>query len=264
MELTEKERKLLDLYRFHKKKKRKRLLIGSFVVLALLGSLYTGYKYVYEPTKKSVAKMEEQVEKVDRSAPSLILSKESIEIKEGDAIDYMSFVSHAADEKDGNITDKVKYTPIDTSKSGEYTITYTVADKAGNKATAILFVIIGKKESDKPKKEELEEKKETSIEENKTLEELAEAQQPSVEEPVYVEPQQPAPTVPSTPQPVVPSKPAPVAPQSPANKQFLFSEGYNMQNVSGACMAYIAGYTGGCYPLQDANGIYYGMEARFE
>lgn len=37
-----------------------------------------------------------------------------------------------------------------------------------------------------------------------------------------------------------------------------------MENVLGACMAYITGYTGGCYPLQDANGIYYGMEARFE
>ena len=108
----------------------------------------------------------------------------------------------------------------------------------------------------------IEEKKETSIEEKQ--EEIAGTQQPPAEEPVYVEPQQPAPSVPSAPQPVVPSTPAPVAPQNPGNKQFLFSEGYNMENVSGACMAYITGYTGGCYPLQDANGIYYGMEARFE
>lgn len=112
---------------------------------------------------------------------------------------------------------------------------------------------IEKKETNKPK-EEPEEKKEEPVE----------IQQPSVEEPVYVEPQQPAPSIPSTPQPVVPSAPAPVVPQTPENKQFLFSEGYNMEYVSGACMAYITGYTGGCYPLQNADGIYYGMEARFE
>ncbi|WP_304841973.1 immunoglobulin-like domain-containing protein [Dubosiella newyorkensis] len=253
MELTEKERELLELYRVHKKKKRQNLLISSLLVLLLSGSLYAGYKYVYEPSKKSVAKMEEQIEKVDRTAPSLILNKESIEIKEGDAIDYLLYISSAEDEKDGDLLDKVKYTSIDTTKSGDQTITYMVTDKAGNKATAALHVSIKKKETNKPK-EEPEEKKEEPVE----------IQQPSVEEPVYVEPQQPAPSIPSTPQPVVPSAPAPVVPQIPENKQFLFSEGYNMENVSGACMAYITGYTGGCYPLQNADGIYYGMEARFE
>lgn len=261
MELTEKERELLKLYRVHKKNKRKKFLISSFLVLILSGSLYAGYKYIYEPSKKSVAKMEEQVEKVDRTAPLLILSKKSIEIKEGDTIDYLSYVRTAKDEKDGDSLDKVRYTTIDTTKSGDQTIIYQVTDKAGNTTIATLDVVIKKKEADKPK-EEAEEKKETSIEEKQ--EEIAGTQQPPAEEPVYVEPQQPAPSVPSAPQPVVPSTPAPVAPQNPGNKQFLFSEGYNMENVSGACMAYITGYTGGCYPLQDANGIYYGMEARFE
>ncbi|WP_300736044.1 immunoglobulin-like domain-containing protein [uncultured Dubosiella sp.] len=263
MELTEKEKELLNLYRLHKKKKRKRFLLGFFLILSLSGSLYTGYKYIYEPSKKSVAKMEEQIEKIDRTAPVLELSRESIEIKEGDTIDYMAYVSHAEDDRDGNLHDKVKYSTIDTSKSGEYLVTYVVTDKAGNKTTASLQVTVGNKASDKPKEEtEKEEKKETSIEEKK--EELAEVQQTPAEEPVYEEPSQSVLTVPSTPQPVVPSTPAPAAPQKPENKQFLFSEGYNMENVSGACMAYITGYTGGCYPLQDANGIYYGMEARFE
>ena len=121
------------------------------------------------------------------------------------------------------------------------------------KLLLLFFLTATGKETNKPK-EEPEEKKEEPVE----------IQQPSVEEPVYVEPQQPAPSIPSTPQPVVPSAPAPVVPQTPENKQFLFSEGYNMENVSGACMAYITGYTGGCYPLQNADGIYYGMEARFE
>ena len=262
MELTNQEKELLNLYRLHKRKKRKRFLFGFFLLLVLSGSLYTGYKYIYEPHKKSVTKIEVQMERVDRSAPVLKLNRESIEIKEGDAIDYVKYISQAEDDRDGNLLEKVEHSTIDTSHSGDYSITYRVVDKAGNKTTALLQVTIKKKESNTPKEDKKDEKKETSIEEKR--EELAEVEQAPVEEPVYIEPQQPAPSVPSTPQPVVPSTPASIAPQSPANKQFLFSEGYNMENVSGACMAYIQGYTGGCYPLQDANGIYYGMEARFE
>lgn len=43
----------------------------------------------------------------------------------------------ATDNKDGDLTDKIKISgKVDTSKAGTYTITYTVEDSAGNKATA--------------------------------------------------------------------------------------------------------------------------------
>lgn len=59
--------------------------------------------------------------------------------------------------------------------------------------------------------------------------------------------------------------PEPTQPQKPSNRQFLFSDGYTMDTVSGACSAalFSSGYAGTCVPLQDANGIYYGMELRF-
>lgn len=58
---------------------------------------------------------------------------------------------------------------------------------------------------------------------------------------------------------------APTQPQKPSNRQFLFSDGYTMDTVSGACSSalFSSGYAGSCVPLQDANGIYYGMELRF-
>ena len=42
----------------------------------------------------------------------------------------------AEDEKDGDLTDKIQITgEVDTSKEGDYEITYTVSDSKGNKAT---------------------------------------------------------------------------------------------------------------------------------
>lgn len=51
----------------------------------------------------------------------------------------------------------------------------------------------------------------------------------------------------------------------PSNRQFLFSDGYNMGNVQSACSAALnsSGHSGACIPLQDSNGIYYGMELVF-
>lgn len=51
----------------------------------------------------------------------------------------------------------------------------------------------------------------------------------------------------------------------PANRQFLFSQGYNMGNVESACNAALSssGATGACIPLQDSNGYYIGMELQF-
>lgn len=49
----------------------------------------------------------------------------------------------AMDDKDGNITSKItKVSTIDSSKTGSYTITYSVKDLAGNTGTAVRTVIV--------------------------------------------------------------------------------------------------------------------------
>jgi len=49
----------------------------------------------------------------------------------------------AFDETDGDVTDKIQVEiDVDTSQPGEGTVTYTVADEAGNTATAVREVVV--------------------------------------------------------------------------------------------------------------------------
>ena len=51
----------------------------------------------------------------------------------------------------------------------------------------------------------------------------------------------------------------------PSNKDFLFADGYTMDNVTDAARDYLksSGYAGECIPLQDNEGIYIGMRVIF-
>lgn len=54
-------------------------------------------------------------------------------------------------------------------------------------------------------------------------------------------------------------------PQKPNNKDFLFTDGYTMDNVTEAAEKYLksSGYAGECIPLKDDEGIYTGMRVIF-
>ena len=75
------------------------------------------------------------VEICDKVAPDLALSgKESIWISVGSA--YTELGASAIDDADGVITDKIQITSnVNTNVAGDYTVTYTVSDSAGNVAT---------------------------------------------------------------------------------------------------------------------------------
>lgn len=51
----------------------------------------------------------------------------------------------------------------------------------------------------------------------------------------------------------------------PANKDFLFTDGYTMENVTQAAQDYLksSGYAGECTPIKDNEGIYLGMRVTF-
>lgn len=51
----------------------------------------------------------------------------------------------------------------------------------------------------------------------------------------------------------------------PSNKDFLFVDGYTMENVSQIAQEYLksSGYAGECIPLKDDEGIYIGMRVFF-
>lgn len=52
----------------------------------------------------------------------------------------------------------------------------------------------------------------------------------------------------------------------PSNKEFLFTEGYTMENVTEAAQEYLklSGHAGKCVPIQDKDGIYLGMRVIFD
>lgn len=110
-------------------------------------------------------------------------------------------------------------------------------DQSNNTASKKIKIQI--KEKKKPKKEEDNSNKNQSTSQNTQFGEQSISQQPQVQEP---------PSVPK-----------------PANKQFLFSQGYDMSSAPSACQSELvaSGRAGACTPLQDGDGIYYGMQLTF-
>lgn len=53
--------------------------------------------------------------------------------------------------------------------------------------------------------------------------------------------------------------------EKPKNKDFLFSDGYTMDNVSQATQSYLKSYnwSGECIPIKDKEGVYLGMRVIF-
>lgn len=85
------------------------------------------------------------VKVADISAPKISLSKSKVEITQGKSINLKNYLNSATDNKDGNITSKVKISgSVNTNKAGTYTITYSVSDEAGNSTSQSLRVTVVK------------------------------------------------------------------------------------------------------------------------
>lgn len=121
-------------------------------------------------------------------------------------------------------------------------------DSNGNTKNKTVMIHINPEPEPDPQEEEKEEAKESQR--NEQIQEKN-SNSPSVTPGTNSSTVQTPSTTPATPK--------------PSNRQFLFSQGYNMGNVESACNAALnsSGATGACVPLQDSNGYYIGMELRF-
>lgn len=81
--------------------------------------------------------------KEDKEAPILKLTHKRVQIAVNTKIDYLSYVSQAEDDVDGDVS-SLQYTEIDSSKIGTYTVEYSAKDKAGNEAKKTLVIDIVK------------------------------------------------------------------------------------------------------------------------
>ena len=76
----------------------------------------------------------------DISAPEIKLNRDQLTVTTGQAVNGKDYLISAIDNKDGNVTDKVDVSAVDTSTAGTKAIVYTVSDAAGNVAQAQLAV----------------------------------------------------------------------------------------------------------------------------
>ncbi|WP_276930871.1 HYR domain-containing protein [Faecalibaculum rodentium] len=141
------------------------------------------------------------------------------------------------------------------------TVQIHAKDSSGNEAEASFEIQINPDPEEEQKKQEEEKKQESSQKEQQDAASDT-GDQTTRDEPVQqptVQPFTPGQS-PSVQTPVQQSRP------KPANKQFLFSDGYNMNTAPSACSAELAasGYPGSCIPMQGSDGLYTGMQLIFD
>ena len=186
-------------------------------------------KYELVISYKKEQKKTIKIEIVDTVKPAFDLFKNTIEIEQGtNSIDYLAYYQ-ASDLSEVAI--KIDDKKVKLNEVGTYEITVTAKDTSGNKTTKTANVKVNKKEE----QQEPVPEDNTNQSSNNT---------PVVQQPIVV------PSIPSG--------------SHPPNKNFLFTDGYNMDTVTGACASYIDGYNGSCYPIRDASGTLIGMSATFK
>ena len=130
-------------------------------------------------------------------------------------------------------------------------------DKSGNVSKKKIKIKINEKNVEKEdvKAENDEDKDKHDVSSEQHIQESSTQSSQSVQQPVQQAPQQSQ----ITPTPAQPSRP------KPSNKQYLFSQGYDMSSAPSACQNDLlsSGYSGSCTPIQDGDGIYLGMQLIF-
>lgn len=76
----------------------------------------------------------------DISGPKINLSTNTVEVALNDVFDPKTYLVSAIDNKDGDVTGNVVFGNIDTSTTGNKTVTYSVSDSTGNKSEVVLNV----------------------------------------------------------------------------------------------------------------------------
>ena len=76
----------------------------------------------------------------DISGPQITLSTAAVEVEKDAAFDPRQYLVSAIDNKDGDVTANVAVSGIDTSSTGDKTVTFTVSDSTGNQSSANLTV----------------------------------------------------------------------------------------------------------------------------
>lgn len=230
------DEQLLEKYKNYIKK-RNIVIIASLLFLFFLSLcfMYSISKKKETPNNQSTnePKVEQKQDIIDDKPPILELTTDKITIEVDDVINYKKFIKEANDDIDGDLVDKVQYSNIDTSKTGEYEVLYFVFDSSNNMVKKILNVLI----TEHPK--EITEENEVESNGNNST-----SNKPN--------------STPNNTKKESNNK----NPSTPQIKYFLFTDGYTMSNVVETCATELKKYNGSgmCSPITDDKGIYQGMK----
>lgn len=245
--MKQEEKELLEKYLIYRKKRNKIILIIILIFVMLVGGVVS---WIYisssrnNTSKQNVTQIQEETKIKDTEKPVITLKAKQISIFQNDTINYKSYIESVIDNADGNITQNVKYNTIDTSQLGEFQIIYSVQDKAKNEATEQIKVIINKRED--TTKEETPSSNTSDKKKN---------DKPSSNSTGGTSQQKTGGTSSTTKN---------NEKREPKTKDFLFTDGYDMNTVSKAASDYIDanGGRGEAYPIRDQEGIIIGMRVK--
>ena len=116
----------------------KRILISCIIILIVLSGCSKSAEAPNTSANQSVSTQEQTSDisttQADQTPPEITCAADAIGCIIGEENDFTSFIT-VTDDQSENITIEVDDSSIDMEKVGEYTITFTATDEAGNKAS---------------------------------------------------------------------------------------------------------------------------------
>lgn len=212
-------------------------------------------------TDSSIQKQSLSVNIVDNKKPIIKINKDidtKMDLKDVRRLKVDSFYSVSDNETPDKKIKIKKYIKEEKYSYGDTVhLVIEATDKSGNVSKKKIKININEKKVEKEdvKTENDEDKEKHDASSEQHIQESSTQSSQSVQQPVQQAPQQSQ----ITPTPTQPSRP------KPSNKQYLFSQGYDMSSAPSACQSDLlsSGYTGSCTPIQDSDGIYLGMQLIF-
>ena len=119
-----------------------KIILIIIILVLIFYKVILGLFFGSEEELDNKEKIEIVEVKEDTIPPVLELKMSKLRMEQNTEINYEYFISKARDNIDGSLKSKVIYNTIDTTKTGEFLITYSVEDSSGNKTTKDLSVTI--------------------------------------------------------------------------------------------------------------------------
>lgn len=212
-------------------------------------------------TDSSIQKQSLSVNIVDNKKPIIKINKDidtKMDLKDVRRLKVDSFYSVSDNETPDKKIKIKKYIKEEKYSYGDTVhLVIEATDKSGNVSKKKIKININEKKVEKEdvKTENDEDKEKHDASSEQHIQESSTQSNQSVQQSVQQAPQQSQ----ITPAPSQPSRP------KPSNKQYLFSQGYDMSSAPSACQNDLlsSGYSGSCTPIQDSDGIYLGMQLIF-